>query len=175
MINDYDNSPNFDIRSRVASGFSNYTREDLVAIARTYIGIRYSHQGRSRIAGLDCGGFLLIIGRETGLSDLEELGYASYPKDGRFEMLLAQNADPLPFTSAYPHSFVDGQLSVADLLAFDYGKGVQHVGIVTRWDGRRYWVVDALSPYGVTEHPVAYPFTKPGTTLTAYGVRGLSN
>ena len=56
----------------------------LLAEARSYLGVPYQSQGRDRF-GLDCGGFILVVGRRPG-----------------------------------------------DLLAIDYGKGIQHVAIVTR-------------------------------------------
>ena len=42
-------------------------RDRLVAIARSYVGVRFCHQGRSRDEGLDCLGLLLAVAREAEL------------------------------------------------------------------------------------------------------------
>lgn len=43
------------------------TRNEIVAIARGFLGVRFAHQGRRREAGLDCLGFLLAVAEEARL------------------------------------------------------------------------------------------------------------
>lgn len=59
------------------------TREDVVREARSWLGVRWRHQGRSR-AGVDCGGLVVMVGRALGLLPVEAdmKGYPVYP-DGR--------------------------------------------------------------------------------------------
>jgi len=148
------------------------TREQIIKSARKWLGVRWSHQGRTRRTGVDCGGLLIVLGHELGLSSLEELGYSSFPTNGRFDELLAQELDKLKFKSSYPHARFDGsELIAGDLLSYDYenGEGTRHVSLVTRWDGSRFWVLESLSKYGVCEHPFAYPFSE--ATVQGWRVR----
>lgn len=139
------------------------SRQQIVEAARSYCGAKYTHQGRSRERGLDCGGLILVVARELGLSELEELGYAkSAPESDRFEQLLNENAENLNIESFPPHQFNGTEFEPGDILAYDYqkGEGISHTAFVTCWDGRAYWVVDALQNYGVSEHPLKFPFSK---------------
>ena len=153
------------------------SREDLVREARKWIGTRFSHQGRSRQTGLDCGGLILVAGRALGLTELEYLGYASFPSNGKFEELLAAHAVETDAVFEFPFSFRGGELRPGDLLSFDYGtgEGVRHVALVTKWDDRSFWVVEAHDKYGVCEHPLRFPFVKRGTVLKKYEVRDLAD
>lgn len=137
-------------------------RQQIVETAMSYIGVKYGHQGRTRQC-LDCGGLILVVARELGLSDLEELGYAkSAPESDRFEQLLNENADNLQIESFPPHNFDGTEFLPGDLLAYDYleGEGISHTAFVTKWEKGRYWVVDSLNNYGVSHHPLAHPFSK---------------
>ena len=92
---------------------------NIVETARSFCGVKYAHQGRNRKVGLDCGGLILVVARELGLTELEELGYSSFPENGRFEQLLNENADNLNIESVYPHSFTGGEFQAGDILACD--------------------------------------------------------
>lgn len=148
------------------------TRAEFINAARQYIGTPFSHQGRSKKI-LDCGGLVLLSLKNLNLSSLEELGYASFPVDGRFDQLLTDHADALGFTSRYPHKFDGTELLPGDLLSFDYnnGEGTRHIALVTKFEDGRYWILDAQPVYGVTEKPFSFPFSK--ATVTGWRVRGL--
>ena len=51
------------------------TGAEIVAVARTFLGTRYLHQGRSR-AGVDCIGLPVCVRAELGLPALDASGYA---------------------------------------------------------------------------------------------------
>jgi hypothetical protein len=127
-----------------------------------HFAVKYAHQGRNRTVGLDCGGLILLVARELNLSELEELGYSSFPENGRFEQLLNEHADNLNIESIYPHSWTGEEFEIGDILAFDYrnGEGVRHTAFVSDWDGQHYSVIDAIPDYGVSEHPLRHPFSK---------------
>jgi hypothetical protein len=130
-------------------------REDLVNEARKWIGVKFGHQGRSLLTGLDCGGLILKAGQSLNLTELEYLGYANFPTEGKFEELLRTHAIETDFISTYPHYFTGTELLPGDLLSFDYGngEGVRHVALVSNWDGRSFWIIDSQPDYGVSEHP----------------------
>lgn len=139
------------------------SRQQIVEVARSYCGVKYTHQGRKRNIGLDCGGLILMVARDLGLSELEELGYAtSAPESDRFEQLLNENADNLHIESFPPHRFDGTEFLPGDILAYDYqkGEGISHTSFISKWDGRCYWVVDALNDIGVSEHAFRFPFSK---------------
>lgn len=113
------------------------TPEQLIAEARGWLGVPYASQGRNRSIGVDCGGFLLVIGRALGLTELEELGYANSPNGERFEQLLEENCERVePKENARP----------GNIIAVDYGEGIQHTAIVTKLDS--FTVIHAKRPRG---------------------------
>lgn len=135
--------------------------------------VKYDRQIKAARKGLDCGGLLVVCARQSGLTELEVLGYADFPNNGKFEQLLNEHADFLNFESDYPHKFDGTEFLPGDLLAFDYknGEGIRHVAIISKWEKNRYWVIDAQPDFGVSEHPLAHPFSK--AKLFAYRIRGL--
>ena len=153
------------------------SRAEFIRAARRHRGVKFAHQGRNPKFGIDCGGLVLMVARELGLSELEELGYASFPMNGRFDELLRDHADDLGFESRYPHRFDGTEFRSGDLLSFDYenGEGTRHLAIVTRWDAdsRCYWILDAQPDYGISEKPLRHPFSR--ATLHAWSVRGLAD
>lgn len=116
------------------------TPEQLIAEARTWLGTPYSSQGRTRENGLDCGGLLIVVGRALGLTELEELGYSNSPNGERFEQLLDENCIRIEPKEA---------AKVGDILAIDYGEGVQHTAFVTRLDPLT--VIHAKRPHGASQ------------------------
>lgn len=152
------------------------TRGELIAEARKYVGAKFGHQGRQKNI-LDCGGLVLLAGRGVGLTSLEFLSYANFPSGGKFEMLLEEHAVRTGISSTFPHCFSGEEFAPGDLAAFDYGngEGIRHIAFVTKWDGRRFRVIDAQPDYGVSEHPLAFPFTRRGTTVHKYLVKNLSD
>ncbi len=150
------------------------TRTDLIETARSYIGTKFGHQGRNRMSGLDCGGLVLVMGRELGLTELEVLGYADFPTDGKFEDLLHTHTKFIG-EWAYPFEFTGKELQPGDLVSFDYGngEGTRHSAIITGWDGRRYRIVEAQPSYGVCEHALAPPFVRQKTILKGWKILGV--
>lgn len=57
-------------------------REDIVAAAREWIGVKWQHQGRTR-HGVDCVGLLVVTGSALGLDGYDWTDYPRRP-DGRF-------------------------------------------------------------------------------------------
>lgn len=63
---------------------------DPVALARTYIGTPFLHQGRSRI-GIDCVGLLIEVFRQCGRDVVDLEAYARDPHHGLLEDMLQRN------------------------------------------------------------------------------------
>lgn len=121
---------------------SSMTANDIINHARSLIGIKYRPQGRDRM-GTDCGGLLLMIGQALELTDLIVLGYSQSPDGETFERLLdlvlvrvADKYDVRP----------------ADIIACDYGEGIQHTALVVRKDEPdKVMVIHAKRSHGVSE------------------------
>ena len=54
------------------------TRGEVLAEARSWLGVPYLHQGRSRL-GVDCVGLLIMVARGIGISDYDVSGYPRVP------------------------------------------------------------------------------------------------
>ncbi|MDX2073498.1 MAG: hypothetical protein SFX19_03925 [Alphaproteobacteria bacterium] len=108
-------------------------QKHIIACARSYIGTRFSHQGRlkktgSHKGGIDCLGLLVCVAAELDLrgkngkpfAAFDERGYSHQPDTDalrqRFEMLLI----PIPITGIKP----------ADIALFTIDGAPQHMGIL---------------------------------------------
>lgn len=119
------------------------TAEDFIKTARQYSGTPYRHQGRSR-AGTDCGGLLLMVGRDLKVTTLEVLGYSPNPDGATFERLLNKMLTKVRRKES---------VKPGDIIACDYGEGIQHTAIVIRKESpERILVIHAKMQHGVTEH-----------------------
>ncbi len=58
-------------------------RADVVAQARSYLGVRWRHQGRTA-AGLDCVGLVVRVCQDLGLSDYDSTAYGRDPDARKF-------------------------------------------------------------------------------------------
>lgn len=135
------------------------TREQIIKRARSYIGTRYALQGCSRPVGLDCGQFPLLVGRDLGITSLEFLGYADSPDGRTYERLLDENLIRLPeIEGAQKPNLWNAR--PADILAFDFGDGTQHISIISNWDGRRFTVIHAVRNFGVVESALPFQYVQ---------------
>ncbi len=90
-----------------------------VEIARTYLGVKWVHQGRAR-HGLDCVGLLVMAFGDVGGRDRTD--YGRDPVDGQLEAAIAEQfGPPIPMTQMQP----------GDVVCMAFPKIVRHVGIVT--------------------------------------------
>lgn len=68
-------------------------KDIVIKIARTYIGTKWVHQGRSKDFGVDCVGLLTCTFTEAGFDVIDEVGYARNPDGKKLkEMLDKQKA-----------------------------------------------------------------------------------
>jgi cell wall-associated NlpC family hydrolase len=85
----------------------------IVAAARTWLGVPWRHQGRTR-QGVDCAGLVVLVGRGLGLADYDTSAYSRRPAGQGFvehfraamaglRLLEAATGDVLVFAdAAYP-------------------------------------------------------------------------
>jgi cell wall-associated NlpC family hydrolase len=78
------------------------TREEIVAAARSFLGIRFLHQGRDE-NGLDCVGFLVAIGKKIGYPEIFDVeGYRRVPSADTIRETLRKNCDEIKVENAKP-------------------------------------------------------------------------
>jgi len=147
------------------------TRVEIITAARSMVGRPYQAQGRGTVAvpGFDCAGVMIKTGHLTNVTAFDILGYSSEPDGETFERLLDESDALVKL-----ESFWGAQ--VADILACDFGKGVQHVAIVSsilehRRDWRRFTVIHATRAHGVNEAPLPMLYYK--ALKSAYQIKGI--
>lgn len=104
-------------------------RNDIVSAARSYLGVKWRHQGRSRENGIDCAGLTVMVAKDLSLADSEAYNLVDYPRrpDGTFVSHYRKYC-----VAKSPAKAEDG-----DILIFNQGAGnTCHVGIRSTYHGR---------------------------------------
>lgn len=97
------------------------TRTQIVEQARTYLGVKYRHQGRSRLA-VDCAGLALCVAADLGIPCSPVDGYSRRP-DGTLVDALKEQTEPLT-----------GAPQAGDIAVFQWNGEPMHVAILTAPD-----------------------------------------
>lgn len=119
------------------------TGAEIVAEARSWIGVPYRVRGRSR-QGIDCLGLLVMIGRHFEIPHVDEQEYSSWPRhDHLILRRLAQHLVRLPMTET-PRPGLVGCFAERTLPG--------HVGIFSELYGALHLVHARVSPREVCEH-----------------------
>jgi cell wall-associated NlpC family hydrolase len=100
------------------------TGAQIVAQARTYLGVRYRHQGRSR-EGCDCVGLLACISEDLGVPVIYNTNYDHKPELQVFLDLMTQHCRDIPLTVRAP----------GDIALFRLPTGQWHTAVLTDADG----------------------------------------
>ena len=58
-------------------------RSDIVTEARSWIGVRWRHQGRNT-SGIDCVGLIVQVGAALSISDYDTVAYQRHPDTNKF-------------------------------------------------------------------------------------------
>ena len=135
------------------------TRAELIAQARTYLGVRYRHQGRTR-DGADCVGLLVAIA--------EDFGYT---------IPYSTNYDFRPDMNVFTHgvlSYCD-EVTVGDQLPGDIGlfrltRGRWHTGIFTERD---IMLHSSMKDRKVVEHRLDASWLR--ILIRVYRFKGVTN
>ena len=107
---------------------------DVVRVARSFLGVRYRHQGRSR-EGVDCIGLPVCVRKELGLPLMDEAGYAK--RSAGREMLDYCRANMVPIDRS--------ELRPGDLLV-QMNDVVRHIAIVGDYPGGGLSIIHAHLP-----------------------------
>jgi cell wall-associated NlpC family hydrolase len=115
------------------------TRTDLIIIARTWLGVPFRHQGRNKL-GVDCGGLLICIGQQAGLTIIPPETYSMSPEVSVVDHALQANCTEIPLDAAQP----------GDVLRLAFAGAPVHVGLMTDIGILHAWA----KPAKVVEHRI---------------------
>jgi cell wall-associated NlpC family hydrolase len=73
--------------------------EQIVVAARSWLGVPWRHQGRTR-RGIDCAGLVVLVGRALGLSDYDTTAYSRRPQGQGFVQHFRACMNPIPLLEA---------------------------------------------------------------------------
>lgn len=92
-----------------------------VALARSYLGTPFHHQGRLRGVGVDCVGLVLCVARELGVvpQGWDVPGYSRHPDGVELVRHLTERMDAVP-----------DAMRPGDVVLVAFARHPQHVGIV---------------------------------------------
>jgi cell wall-associated NlpC family hydrolase len=112
------------------------TRQDVADEAAKWLGVRWRHQGRTRIHGIDCVGLVAVVGKALGFMPPDFTGPMNYAR--------------MPFEYSLVEPFKDCMVE-KDLKEYKLGDAVLikedvypcHVGLITNEPGRPHCITHA--------------------------------
>lgn len=110
------------------------TPADVVTAARSYIGVRWHHQGRSR-AGVDCAGLVVCIAHDLALSDFDTRDYGRLPAADAMRQVMRAHCTERPSDALAP--------GLVALMRFE--SEPQHLSIVADYLHGGHSIVHALA------------------------------
>lgn len=137
------------------------TREEIVATARKWLGVRWKHQGRT-VHGIDCVGLPAKVAHELGISQAD---YSNYPRS------------PIPsaFLEIFRRHLIEVRVAERQtgdilLLRDEKGRHLCHCGIQSEKDGAPHLIHAFAGLRQVVEEPITremalriiYAFRYPG-------------
>ena len=122
---------------------SDVTPDMIVAEARTWLGVPWRHQGRTR-AGIDCVGLLVCVTRALGLSDYDSTGYGRHAQGQTFVRHFQENMDGIGISEARP----------GDVLVFADRAYPCHCGVLTE----RHGVPHLLHAHAIRRKVIEEPY-----------------
>lgn len=131
------------------------TRQDIVNAARSYLGVRWRHQGRSR-EGVDCIGLVIRVAHDLGLSAYDTVAYSRIPDGHYLQDELEHNMQR-----------VLGPAAIGDVLLMRFAREPQHVGIVSS--------IGIIHSYGAIRKVVEHRIDKiwSDRIVAAYSFKGI--
>ena len=116
--------------------------DSIVAEARTWLGVPWRHQGRSR-TGVDCAGLVIQVARALELADYDTTAYSRRPQGQGFVAHFQAQMDGV----AIP------QAQAGDVLIFADQAYPCHCGFLTEWRDRPHLLHAHATRRQVIEEP----------------------
>jgi hypothetical protein len=123
---------------------------DVAATARSFIGTRWEHQGRSR-NGVDCLGLVLLVAQQHGLTDFDTRDYARQATDESMLWQCRKLLLPVDVSQGRP----------GDIPVMRFGTN-RHIGVFGDYlyGGLSLIHAFSLAPHRVTEHRFSDEFLR---------------
>lgn len=137
------------------------TPEEIVNEARTWLGVRWRHQGRTR-NGVDCAGLVWVVGNALGLGEYDSAAYSRQPDGRSFLEHFAVEMDAVPVAAA-----VEG-----DVMCFRSNRYPCHCAILSVKHDRLHIIHAYALMRGVFEEPLDVDWLK--QRVAAFRFRGLA-
>lgn len=117
----------------------------LIVEARTYLGVRFRHQGRGR-RGVDCAGLVVVSLRLIGREPADVAAYGREPLNQGLRGMLVENfGEPIPKT----------EMRLGDVALMRFRGEPSHVGLVTDYPYRGLALIHAFAQVKkVVEHRI---------------------
>jgi len=97
--------------------------DKLISESRTYLGVPWIHQGRSR-KGVDCVGFILLSFAKLNIPIVEIKGYSRHPDGTKLKEVMDNQKSTRPLLP-------NEEIKPGDVVLFKIRKEPQHVALVT--------------------------------------------
>lgn len=120
------------------------TRTEVVTEARRWIGTPYRPKGRSRAAGIDCIGLIVVVGQAFGVPHVDEQHYTDWPDPQRRMLTILDRY----LTRVLPADPWEGTIGV-----FAESRLPGHLGVCTEKHAVRHLVHAAIRQHRVIEEP----------------------
>jgi cell wall-associated NlpC family hydrolase len=132
------------------------TPDDIVAQARSYLGVPWRHQGRTR-SGLDCAGLVILIARDLKLSDYDTTGYARHAQGLNFVEHFRANMVGIAVADAH----------CGDVLVFADAAYPCHCGILSK----RHGVAHLIHAHALRRKVIEEPYAGEWLTKVKFAFR----
>ena len=142
----------------------NEARPAIVEAARSYLGVRWRHQGRTREHGIDCVGLPLLVGIELGYMS-SGLSPARYPR--------RPNNTFIPLFREYLDSVVPANQQLGDILVFADSGHPCHCGILAENIGGLTLIHAHANDRSVVEEPLDRVIEYLGKPVFRFKYKGL--
>jgi cell wall-associated NlpC family hydrolase len=97
------------------------TADDIIAAARSALGVPFRHQGRSVETGLDCAGLVCHVAKTLGIAHNDRTDYARTPGRGEIERMLNEERSIMTVLNRAP----------GDILLMRFSRNPAHLAIFT--------------------------------------------
>lgn len=96
-------------------------REDILRVARTFLGTKFHHQGRLKGVGVDCIGLVVGVCKELEIPHIDYIHYSMRPDGTALRREIAKSLDAISRANKLP----------GDIAIFKVGLAPRHIGIIT--------------------------------------------
>lgn len=119
--------------------------DEIIAEARSWIGVKWKHQGRTR-SGVDCLGLIVVTAQKLGISDADERVYSPRPDGKSLVKRFAEEMDEISLK----------EIRAADVILFADSIYPCHVAFVSEKHGQLYIIHSHATRRQVLEERYAY-------------------